>query len=59
MLRDVDRILQTFMDGRPGAKGRKSRGDWDKTAKILALGHEEVVERIKASGLRGRGGAGF
>jgi NADH:ubiquinone oxidoreductase subunit F (NADH-binding) len=42
-----------------GLKGAKARGDWNKTAKLLALGHDEIVERMKASGLRGRGGAGF
>ena len=33
--------------GRSGLRGKVSR-DWDKTAKFLALGHEEVVECIKA-----------
>jgi NADH-quinone oxidoreductase subunit F len=42
-----------------GLAGAKKRGDWQNTAKLLQLGHDEVVERIKASGLRGRGGAGF
>ncbi|MEE3091563.1 MAG: NADH-quinone oxidoreductase subunit NuoF [Pseudomonadota bacterium] len=40
-------------------KGAKARGDWDGTAKLIKLGHDEIVERVKASGLRGRGGAGF
>ena len=35
------------------------RGDWDKTKKILSLDHDTIVEKIKNSGLRGRGGAGF
>ncbi len=35
------------------------RGDWDNTKKILFLGHDKIIEKVKASGLRGRGGAGF
>ena len=35
------------------------RGDWDKTKKILSLDHDVIIEKIKNSGLRGRGGAGF
>ena len=60
MLRDEDRIftnLYGWMD--PGLAGARKRGDWQNTAKLLQLGHDEIVERIKASGLRGRGGAGF
>src|SRR5690606_35405669 len=40
-------------------KGAMSRGAWDGTAEILARGRDEIVETVKASGLRGRGGAGF
>ena len=60
MLRDEDRIfnnLYGWMDS--GLAGARKRGDWQNTAKLLQLGHDEIVERIKASGLRGRGGAGF
>jgi len=60
MLKDEDRIftnLYGWMDS--GLAGAKARGDWSNTAKLLQLGHDEIVERIKASGLRGRGGAGF
>ena len=60
MLKDEDRIftnLYGWMDS--GLKGAKARGDWDGTAKLIKLGHDEIVERVKASGLRGRGGAGF
>jgi hypothetical protein len=58
MLKDEDRIftnLYGWMD--PGLKGAKARGDWDGTAKLIKLCHDEIVERVKASGLRGRGGA--
>jgi NADH-quinone oxidoreductase subunit F len=60
MLKDTDRIftnLYGWMD--PGLAGAKKRGDWQNTAKLLQLGHDGIVEQIKASGLRGRGGAGF
>ena len=60
MLNDADRIFTNIYGwGDTGLKGAKARGDWDNTKKLLALGHDEIVERIKASGLRGRGGAGF
>ena len=37
----------------------KKRGDWHNTAILLQNGSEWLIEQIKASGLRGRGGAGF
>jgi NADH-quinone oxidoreductase subunit F len=60
MLKDQDRIFTNIYGWTdPGLKAAKARGDWDGTAKLLKLGHDEIVERMKASGLRGRGGAGF
>ena len=60
MLKDEDRIFTNLYGwADSGLAGAKARGDWDGTAKLLKLGHDEIVERIKASGLRGRGGAGF
>jgi NADH-quinone oxidoreductase subunit F len=35
------------------------RGDWDKTRELMELGQDPIIDQIKASGLRGRGGAGF
>ena len=35
------------------------RGDWDDTKALMARGQDAIIEIIKASGLRGRGGAGF
>lgn len=60
MLEDKDRIFQNLygMHDR-SLKGARARGCWDNTAAILAEGPEAIVETIKASGLRGRGGAGF
>jgi NADH-quinone oxidoreductase subunit F len=48
--------------GDPSARtieGWKSRGGYKALAEALALGPERIVEVVKASGLRGRGGAGF
>jgi NADH-quinone oxidoreductase subunit F len=60
MLNDADRIYQNLyglQDWKlPGAK---ARGDWDGTAAILARGRDTIIEEMKASGMRGRGGAGF
>ena len=60
MLKDQDRIftnLYGFQDWR--LAGAKSRGDWSNTKDILAKGADTIIEEVKASGLRGRGGAGF
>ncbi|MEI6730952.1 MAG: NADH-quinone oxidoreductase subunit NuoF, partial [Pseudomonadota bacterium] len=60
MLSDENRIftnLYGFEDWRlPGAK---KRGDWSNTKDILAKGQDVIIDEVKASGLRGRGGAGF
>ena len=60
MLRDEDRIFTNLygLDD-PGLTGARRRGDWDGARDILARGRDAIVEEIKASGLRGRGGAGF
>ena len=59
-LQDQDRIFQNLY-GRHGTdlKSAKKYGDWYKTKEILDKGHDWIVSEIKASGLRGRGGAGF
>ena len=43
----------------PMLRGARARGDWDGTKAILEKGRDAIVKEIKASGLRGRGGAGF
>ena len=40
-------------------KGDIRRGGWYKTRNILEKGHEWILQEVKESGLRGRGGAGF
>lgn len=60
MLKASDRIF-TNLYGYEGAdlKSAKKRGDWDGTKGLLAKGREWLIDAVKASGLRGRGGAGF
>ncbi|MBP0573249.1 NADH-quinone oxidoreductase subunit F, partial [Mycobacterium tuberculosis] len=40
-------------------KGAQARGLWDNTKAILDRGRDWIIDQMKASGLRGRGGAGF
>src|SRR6056297_1025120 len=60
MLDDKDRIFTNLygMHERTLA-GAKARGHWDGTKGILDKGRDWIVDQMKASGLRGRGGAGF
>src|SRR6187399_796223 len=60
MLADKDRIFTNIygMFDRSLA-GARARGNWDGTADIIARGRDKIVEEMKTSGLRGRGGAGF
>ena len=36
-----------------------TQGDWYKTKEIIEKGHKWILDEVKKSGLRGRGGAGF
>ena len=60
MLEDKDRIFTNLygMDECTLA-GARRRGHWDGTADLMRKGPEWIIEQVKASGLRGRGGAGF
>jgi NADH-quinone oxidoreductase subunit F len=60
MLQDKDRIFQNLY-GRHDWRlaGAKSRGGWDGTKAILEKGRDAIIDEVKKSGLRGRGGAGF
>ena len=42
-----------------GLTGARARGDWDGTKDLILKGRDWIVNEVKASGLRGRGGAGF
>jgi NADH-quinone oxidoreductase subunit F len=60
MLADKDRIFKNvygFQDW--GLEGARARGAWDGTKALIEKGHDWIIDEIKASGLRGRGGAGF
>jgi len=59
-LNDSDRIFKNLY-GRESwdLKGDKSRGGWFKTREILEKGSEWILNEVKESELRGRGGAGF
>ena len=60
MLADKDRIftnLYGFHDWR--LAGARARGAWDNTKAILDKGRDAIIDEMKKSGLRGRGGAGF
>ena len=60
MLADSDRIF-TNLYGQAdwGLAGARARGDWDGTKDLILKGREWIVEEVKKSQLRGRGGAGF
>ncbi|MEY3658764.1 MAG: hypothetical protein RL425_1525, partial [Pseudomonadota bacterium] len=59
-LHDKDRIFTNLYGFQPWTlDAAKKRGCWDNTKKLLQIGADEIIETIKASGLRGRGGAGF
>mgnify|MGYP001426820022 FL=1 len=60
MLKDADRIFTNIYgldDWR--LEGARRRGDWNGTKEVMSKGRDWIVEEVKSSGLRGRGGAGF
>jgi len=60
VLADKDRIFTNVYGFQPwGLKAAMARGDWDNTKKLMTIGQDAIIDTIKASGLRGRGGAGF
>jgi NADH-quinone oxidoreductase subunit F len=60
MLSDKDRIFTNLYGLHDrGLKGAKARGCWADTKSFIDKGRDWMVGEIKASGLRGRGGAGF
>src|ERR1700736_2421358 len=60
MLDDKDRVFRNLygLDDW-GLTGARARGAWDGTKAILEKGRDWIVNEMKASGQRGRGGAGF
>jgi NADH-quinone oxidoreductase subunit F len=60
MLAINDRIFTNLYGAEDfGLKAAMKRGDWNNTKEIIARGRDTIIEQVKASGLRGRGGAGF
>jgi len=60
MLQDKDRIftnLYGLHDWR--LEGARRRGVWDGTKGMIELGRDQLIDLVKESELRGRGGAGF
>jgi len=60
MLRDEDRIFRNLYgtdDWR--LAGARRRGIWDNTKALLERGRDSIIDEVKKSDLRGRGGAGF
>lgn len=60
MLDDKDRIYTNIYGSQSYTlKEAQKRGDWDKTSSFIKKGRDWIIEEVKKSGLRGRGGAGF
>ncbi len=60
MLTDKDRIFRNIYGFHDvSLKGARTRGAWDHTKVLIDKGPDWIINEVKASGLRGRGGAGF
>ena len=60
MLEDKDRIFKNlYNDLGADIDSAKNRGDWSNTKEICSKGRDWIIEEVKKSELRGRGGAGF
>ena len=60
MLADKDRIFTNIYGFESaGLKAAQARGVWSGTKEIMAKGQDWIIEEVKKSDLRGRGGAGF
>jgi NADH-quinone oxidoreductase subunit F len=60
MLKEQDKIFTNLYGYQsPNLDAAKKRGDWLKTRQFLDQGSEWLIQQVKDSGLRGRGGAGF
>jgi NADH-quinone oxidoreductase subunit F len=59
-LQDKDRIFTNLYGMQPwNLQAARRRGNWDNTRALIEKGRDWIVEEVKQSGLRGRGGAGF
>ena len=60
MLRDDDRVFKNLYGMHDWhLAGARQRGAWDNTKELLGRGRDAIIDEIKKSDLRGRGGAGF
>ena len=60
MLKEKDKIFSNLYGVKDrGINSVISRGHWDNTAKFIKKGSSWIIDEVKKSGLRGRGGAGF
>src|SRR5260221_9249901 len=60
MLDDKDRIFRNLYGrGDWSLAGARARGAWDGNKAVLEKGRDAIINEVKNSGLRGRGGAGF
>ncbi len=60
MLADRDRIFTNLYGQHDWRlKDAQARGAWANTKDLLEKGQDWIIEQVKESGLRGRGGAGF
>ena len=60
MLKDKDRIFQNlYNDKGSDIESSKKRGDWINTKDLIDKGRDWIINEVKSSELRGRGGAGF
>lgn len=60
LLSDKDRIFQNIYGLKgSGLEAAKKVGDWADTKELTEKGREWIINEVKESGLRGRGGAGF
>jgi len=60
MLADADRIFTNLYGQHDWRlEGARRRGDWEGTKDLILKGRDWILEQVKESGLRGRGGAGF
>ena len=59
-LEDKDRIFTNLYGFQSfNLEAAKKRGDWSGTKDMILKGRDWIIEEVKTSGLRGRGGAGF
>ena len=60
MLKAKDKIFTNlFGDQSYSLRESLSRGDWDHTSDLIKKGSDWIIDEVKKSELRGRGGAGF